>query len=388
MTISQKIKTGLDKALRFALWGTLGSTASSLCAEIVFLWQSLDSNDLSFTVFRMGLWFGLIGLGISVALLIANSQYSKRRLRIQQALQDGILLGFFVGMLSGGTAQFIYSSIGPTEILRVICWGIAGFFLGSGLSLRIPNLGWWRGAMGGAVGGTLGGALFVLIGVLSKLPEFLARLIGLAAIGFCIGLMIVIAEVAFRDAWLEVRYGTRETRTVSLGTQSILIGSDSNLCTLYARNTAPVALRYQLDQGQIICEDIPTGITRQIQPGDQRTVGNLTITVQAVQSTSHQRTATLLRLQIKYRSIPLTVGTRLWAKDIPGLEPQVSGQAVAEVNCNPKNPAMLGLKNCSRRDWDATLASGEHRHIPIGRSLYLMSGTQIDFGFVSGVIQA
>lgn len=233
--------------------------------------------------------------------------------------------------------------------------------------------------------GTLGGALFVLIGVLSKFPEFLARLIGLAAIGFCIGLMIVIAEVAFRDAWLEVHYGTHETRTVSLGAQSILIGSNSSLCTLYARNAAPAELRYQLDQGQIICEEIPTGITRQVHPGDQRTVGNLTIIVQAIRSTS--QLATPLHLKIRYQSIPLTVGTRLWAKDIPGLEPQCSGQAVAEVNYNPKNPAMLGLKNCSRRDWTATLASGEPRQIPIGRSLYLMNGTQIDFGSIVGVIR-
>jgi urease beta subunit len=85
--------------------------------------------------------------------------------------------------------------------------------------------------------------------------------------------MIAIIETAFREAWLEIRYNPRESRTVSLGSQPVSIGGDPNICTVYAHNAPPVALRYQLTEGQILCEDIPAGTTRQVQPGDQQMIG-------------------------------------------------------------------------------------------------------------------
>ena len=403
--MQRNIIAGLEKAIQFAIWGAVGGAIGALVSEPTSLMrEQIGSGSLTESVIFVGIWFGIIGAAMAVTLLMASSQYLKRGLQVKQALKDGIWVGFLAGAIAGGIAQYTYRSVGPTEFLRVICWGIAGGLLGLGLSFRIPNLGQIRGTGGGFVGGLLGGILFVLLVVLSGGSETTARLSGNAAIGFCIGLTIVIIEAAFREAWLEIRYSPRESRTVSLGAQPVTIGSDPNLCTIYVRNLPPVALRYQLTQGQIICEDVPTGTRSSLRPGEQQAVGTVTIVVCGTASSpqfgSNSPTPSLetavktvsapqsqFSLQIKRRAIPLTDGTYLMAKEIPGLESQRTDGVVAEVSHNPQEPTVLGLKNCSYRSWMATLVSGEQRQIDSGRSIKLAVGTKINFGSVEGEIK-
>jgi hypothetical protein len=399
MTLAKNITAAFNKALGVATWGAIGGAIGDLGGE-PFWTVNHRSNSITDLMVDVGLWFGLIGAAIAVALLIASAQYLKRGLQIQQAFRDGVLLGFVAGATAGAIAQYTYTSVGPTEFLRVICWGIGGGLLGLGLSFRIPNLGRWRGLGGGLAGGLLGGSLFVLLAIVNDLSHSVGRLIGTAAIGFCIGLMIIIIEAAFREAWLQIHYNPREVRTVSLGSQPVSIGGDPNLCTIYVHNAPPMALRYQLNQGQVLCKDISTGTTHPLQAGDKQTLGTVTIVLFVANSllqpnvTSQNSSKTVpepphhFSLHIKYQDIPLTDGAQLTGQEIPGLEPQVAGGFVAQVNHNPQDPDVLGLKNCSHRVWTATLTSGEQKQIESGRSIKLAGGTKINFGSVVGEIRA
>lgn len=403
--MNRNIIAGFRKAIQFAAWGTVGGAIGALLSEPVsIMGEQSGFGSLTESMIRVGIWFGIIGASIAVALLVASYQYLKRGLQLGKAFREGLWVGFLAGSIAGAIAQYTYQSVGPTEFLRVICWGIAGGLLGLGLSFRIPNLGQMRGMGGGMGGGLLGGGLFVLLAVLSGGSETTARLSGNAAIGFCIGLMIVLVETAFREAWLEIRYTPRESRTVSLGSQPVSIGSDPNLCTVYVRNVPPVALRYQLTQGQIICEDVLSGMTRSLQPGQQQAIGNITVVVCAaapsprltsrptdISPQPSSRTVSppqsQFYLHVKRQVIPMTDGTCLSAREIPGLEPQGTDRVVAQVNHNPQEPTVLGLKNCSHRGWIATLATGEQRQVESGRSIKLANGTKINFGSVEGEIR-
>ena len=236
------------------------------------------------------------------------------------------------------------------------------------------------------------------------------RLVGAVILGFFIGLMVVFVEVAFRTAWLEIQYNPKESRTVNLGAEPVSIGGDAKACTIYAPNAPPVALRYRLNQGQILCEDIATGVTQPLQPGDNQRVGNLTVVVRSADapdqlayrdlnraspeayqdrsSPSYSQPQTQFSLHIKRQVISLTNGTRLTAREIPGLEPQNADNIVAEVSHNPKDPTILGLKNCSCRSWIATLPSGEQKQIDPGRNIKLAAATKINFGSVAGEIRS
>jgi len=399
---------GAGKAKQFALWGAGGGAIGALISEVFYsIILDENSNSLTDIIIRIGIWFGMIGASIAVALLSASSQYLKRGIQLGKAIQDGMGVGFLAGAIAGAIAQYLYSSIGamsPNEFLRILCWGIAGGLLGLGLSFRIPNLGKLRGMGGGLAGGILGGSLFVLLAVVSQSSQTTARLFGTAAIGFCIGLMIAIIETVFREAWLEIRYNPRESRTVSLGSQPVSIGSNPNICTVYAYNAPPIALRYQLIEGQILCEDIPAGTTHQAHPGSQQMIGGMSIVVCAAgtspqffnkpkNTSSPLLEKTVLQspgqfsLHLKRQVIPLTNGTQFSPKEILGLEPQGINGIVAEVSYNPKDPTVLGLKNCSHSTWLATLPNGEQKQIDPGRSIKLAVRTKIKFGVVEGEIR-
>ncbi|GCA75054.1 hypothetical protein MiTe_01883 [Microcystis aeruginosa NIES-2520] len=93
-------------------------------------------------------------------------------------------------------------------------------------------------------------------------------------------------------------------------------------------------------------------------------------------------------LRIQQKTIPLTVGTRLQAGEIPGLGAQSANGIVAEVNANPKDPSILGLQNCSNQFWIATLPIGQQKQIDPGRSIKLAVGTKINFGSVQGEVRS
>lgn len=91
-------------------------------------------------------------------------------------------------------------------------------------------------------------------------------------------------------------------------------------------------------------------------------------------------------LSIQGRNIPLTYNSQLTQTDIPELQPQGYDGVVAHVNPNPKNRAILGLKNCSTQMWTVTLPTGEIRQIQIEQTIKLEENTQINFGLIQGTI--
>lgn len=248
------------------------------------------------------------------------------------------------------------------------------------------------------MGGLVGGLLFVLCSLVFH--EVLGRLAGVASIGAAIGLMLILAEALFREAWLEIQYGPREKRTVSLGKEPVRIGSDPGRCTIYTPDVPPVACAYVVEQGRIFHEDGISGKKTAVSPGDSRRVGRLTIVVQGSGSPAAEKTSQPLHaeplpspgagLSLRFSSgdaYALTLEKKLTAEEISGLEPQSSEGVVAEVNCNPNNPAVLGLRNLSRQTWSVSMPDGARRVIEPGRSVRLADGVMINFGFEIGQVR-
>ena len=282
--IVKSIKENYSQALQFGGWGALGGAIGSLLGELVS-----ENNSASFLeiVISVGIWFGVIGSSIAIFLLMGYSSYLKRGWRIGESSRKGILLGFLAGFIAGSIAQFTYTTIGPTEVLRVICWGIAGGLLGLGLSFRIPNLGKIRGFLGGGIGGIVGGILFILISFL--LGQVIGRLLGISAIGFLIGLMIILVEAAFREAWLIVKWSANEQKTLSLGSEPILLGCADN-AHIYLRQDqgyAPITAKVYVDQNKIFMQyNSDYGeqkgmkkLLHELQNGDQRKLGSVSLEV-------------------------------------------------------------------------------------------------------------
>lgn len=388
-----QIKPSYQKALIFGGWGAAGGAVAALLCEMI---NPNFRGSFFQQIFFTATLFGIIGGCIGLAVLVGYANYMKRGFQISESINGGALPGLIAGGVAGALAEYLFGALGRGEILRVICWGVAGGLLGFGLSFRIQNLGLWRGLLGGAVGGVVGGILFVTLVKFLQVTGATGRLVGFAAIGFCIGIMLVIAEAMFREAWLEVRYGPKETRNVSLGVEPVSVGGDVNRCTVYARNTEGVAFRYKLDQGKITCEDVARRQTATVQPGHSQVVGNLTVTVKAAGSTAAAviaapqaapRSAGGFTLRLSTgKMVSLADGVKLSTGEIPSLQ-ATTGTTVAEVGRNPNDPTILGLKNLSRTAWTATLANRDRVKVEPGRNVRVAAGTKISFGSTDGEIQ-
>jgi hypothetical protein len=67
--------------------------------------------------------------------------------------------------------------------------------------------------------------------------------------------------------------------------------------------------------------------------------------------------------------------------------PNDGDRPVAEVNRNPDDPTILGLRNLSPQEWYITFADGDSKQIAPGRSVKLEANMVINFGDFAGTIR-
>ena len=394
--------SAITKALQFGVSGAVGGFVGNLITEPFMNFDRL-SGSVSFfeSVVSTARWFGLVGGGIATAIMFGYYYYIKGKPQIKLAFKNGGLFGLIAGAVSGAIAEAIYSGIGPNELLRVVCWGIAGSLLGLALSKRIPNLGMLRGAGGGGVGGVLGGCLFILFAY--SLSGTVGRLAGCGAIGFWIGIMLVVAETLFNKAWLVISYDNGVNRTLTIGAEPVTFGSDDNLSIICIPHISPLAMRFQLEAGQIVCENFDNGAVTYLRSGDQKKLGNCTITVGnsdlpvansakipptyiSADPAEKSLVNSQFSLKLSSKIIPLSVGTQLLSSDLSSLKSTASNGVVAVVNSSSVQPLSLGLKNLSDRAWWATDSQGDMKLVEPEGTLTIAVGTQIEFGEINGEI--
>ena len=186
-----------------------------------------------FMVFVMGIWTALLAMGLSLALVMGQNFYLARPWLSGVQAAFALAGGALAGMVAGAIGQTLFSLLAHAgvrpEIGFLAGWLLLGGLVGRGIAFFIPNLSAWRSCVAGVVGGLIGAAAFILVSQVGVWP---GRFVGTALLGACIGLMVAVVELAFRMAWLEVRYG-REAITVNLGPVPVIVGGDSAVCTIW-----------------------------------------------------------------------------------------------------------------------------------------------------------
>jgi len=349
-----------------------------------------DASQAWRLILGTSLLFGFLAFGLAVALSMGQRMY------MRQSMFDavGILKGLITlgaGMLGGALVDFIVTRIESPPvvvilIVRTLAWTFVGAIIGLAMSLTVPNLKLIKGLLGGSIGGFAGGLLFSLVGLMTGglgpiVGTLLGDIIGAIVLGFCVGVMVALAEVAFRRWWLEVRYGAREVRTVTLGTAPVTVGSDERRATVVVNDVSALVMRYKLDNDRIVCEDLESGQRTELQAGDSRKIGNVTITVCSPETVT--RTGLMLELSTGHK-VPLSDGLPLTAEELPGLQSNSPDGTVAIVGKKPSDPNVLLLRNRSKQSWTVHDAQGGTRSIDPGLGLPLEPGVEINFGRVQG----
>ncbi|MCS7016949.1 MAG: DUF2135 domain-containing protein [Gemmatales bacterium] len=232
------------------------------------------------TVVVVGLWTSLLAVGLSVLLVAGQNWYLGRSLL--QAQEIGVLAAgsLAAGLVSGGLGQILYGVLFTAGIVPkigfLLGWSLLGGLLGRVLAGFIPNLNAWRASAAGAVGGFVGSVAFLAV---SLAGDTAGRFVGAAILGFAIGLMVALIELAYRRYWLELRWGPRKSCIVNLGSQPVVIGGDSKRATVYVPGAPAKALQFWEKDGQVYCLDVLKEETTPVSPGYRRRLRDCEIIV-------------------------------------------------------------------------------------------------------------
>lgn len=190
-----------------------------------------------------GAFLGLtvaLGLGVVDALWnLPLRQFGQVLARVGTAL----LIGFVGGLLGGIAGQYLFDWLGPFGF--ALGWTLTGLLVGlsigvfevfSSMIRHADQSGSRRKLINGLIGGTAGG---LLGGILAFLLRTTAMRVfsdknvdelwsptatGFVALGMCIGLLIGLAQVILREAWIKVESGRRAGREMILSKEKTTIG--------------------------------------------------------------------------------------------------------------------------------------------------------------------
>ena len=268
------------RTIIFGIAGALGGGIGTFVSDFFIKYNYQSNMQL---IFSTAAWAAFIGVGISLGLLAAQSLYLKKNPEIPSIIKT-VFIGLVMGAVSGGIAQFIFGSIGSEtsqvvrEIIRAGCWGILGLGVGLGVSMFVPNYPKQRAVIAGFLGGVIGGIFFIILSY--NISDAAGRFVGLAILGFFIGLTISVVEEALRQAWLTIIWGPKETRTISLGQKPIIFGSSTEADIFLPKDKEPaVRATVQIENSKVIMVDKTTNQRKVLQNGEQVSFGKISFVV-------------------------------------------------------------------------------------------------------------
>jgi MFS family permease len=202
--------------------------------------------DVENTVGQAGLQGLFLGLTVAFGLGLVDALWNLSGRRIGLVLGRvlvAVVVGSLGGFFGGAIGQLLYGRL-QFSVFLLLGWTITGLLVGSapgvfdvlarlmrdedlrGARRKVVN-----GMLGGSLGGLLGGLLFLLLqaawhaGFKERADDFWSpSATGFVALGACIGLLIGLAQVILKEAWLKVESGFRAGRELILSRPETTIG--------------------------------------------------------------------------------------------------------------------------------------------------------------------
>jgi hypothetical protein len=189
----------------------------------------------------------ILGLLIALALGVVDALWNLpagQYAQITQRVGASLLVGCVGGLLGGLIGQALFD-LTSNNFFLVLGWTITGLLIGMSIGvfefvtarrLRRPTNGprakLLKGLAGGALGGLAGGSLSLLLGKAimdmfhgqDRALYWSPTAFGFVALGLCIGLMVGLSQVLFREAWIRVQSGFRAGRELLLTRDETVIG--------------------------------------------------------------------------------------------------------------------------------------------------------------------
>ncbi|MDR2033104.1 MAG: hypothetical protein LBP89_00475 [Helicobacteraceae bacterium] len=290
-----------DRITRKTAFYAVGGGIGAAIAEIITEALSLNANEPAhFTVLmaHVAIWVGIIALGISIGLALAQN-LSLKRAPSATAIGKAAAIGLISGAIAGAIAQFIFGFASDSLIaqgasvvllfVQALCWGLAGLGVGLGVSFYTPNYPTKRAILAGFLGGTIGGGAFVALNVVG-IPEAFALVVGITILGATIGLTISAAEEILREAWLTIIWGKNETSSVSLGQKPVVLGGAAEADVHLPRSKfPPVTAIVTVENGKVMLDNKLNNQKIALPNGRKINIGKITIVVNTRKSLANKK---------------------------------------------------------------------------------------------------
>lgn len=209
-------------------WASFVAWAIVHCLGIAGKTSRIESALIS-----AGLTGMVIGMTVAAAVgamdALLNASPGQRILRVLLAMVLGLIGGLLGGLLGGMLVSF-------SRYLIILGWIITGGLIGASIGAydwiraslagedgSIARKKVFNGLLGGLAGGLIGSLPFEVLGNLASFGRS-GLTIGLVILGLAIGLMIGLAQVFLKEAWLRIEEGFRAGREVILSRESTTIG--------------------------------------------------------------------------------------------------------------------------------------------------------------------
>jgi hypothetical protein len=198
-------------------------------------------------VFNSGVKGLFLGVGIASLLGLTDALWNftvHRFFAVFVRVLLALLIGGAGGLLGGMIGQWLVSNWNHNFLL-VLGWMLTGLLIGMSLGVfdllgallrneetRGPLRKMTNGLIGGTAGGVLGGILYIFLrdawlSLFKAKPDdhlWSPSSWGFVVLGMCIGLLIALAQVILKEAWLRVEAGFRKGREQILSKEMITIG--------------------------------------------------------------------------------------------------------------------------------------------------------------------
>ncbi len=196
---------------------------------------------------QMGIIAMFLGMMIAIGLGLVDALWVlpwRRAGQISLRVLVAVIIGGVGGLAGGVAGQYLYGLTGRILLLTV-AWLVVGILCGASVGSyemlasmvthkdqKGARAKFLKCLLGGTVGGAIGSLFFLLfrqsfIGVFSGKQEgalFSPRAIGFVALGACIGLLVGLAQVILKEAWVRVEEGYRAGREMILAKEKTSVG--------------------------------------------------------------------------------------------------------------------------------------------------------------------
>lgn len=220
-----------------------------------------------------------LGLAVAFALSFLDAAFNMSMRRLGKVLMTvfaAAAIGIFGGMCAGFVGGSAFSLSGGWDSVFLISWITLGLLVGMSISFfqlaaSLVSQKDFSGSfkkftkcvIGGTIGGILGGIIAIILGKIGLFlwpgkPVVSPTAIGFVAIGACIGLLVGLAQIILKEAWIRVEAGFRPGREMLLQKERTSIGraEGSDIALFGDMGVEKTHANIVLDTGRYYLEDL------------------------------------------------------------------------------------------------------------------------------------